>query len=408
MHSRFLHTSLSLLSLGLLASACASDIGGSASPSCDDGACDEGNVRAVCEAVVVGKGRFDTELEYLPRVLACENGDGSLESLKAQAISARSYLYYKMQTSGSVLDGQGDQVFSCNRTPALIHKQAVEATSGQILRYRGTQVAAFYVAGALQSGPSCTGGTNDPTSTERFVTYNEGLSGSGIAQSRLGLRDPSNHANRGCMSQNGANCLADVGATAEEILTFYYGADIDITQANGSCVVSGGGGVGGGDDEPSSDAWIGTDCADDQLICDFEADGQSAECMDWFDAGTQQLHGFCSIGCEGFCPDKFGEPSTFCAEIDSGSGNCVVEPTSSNNFCGDIGGAVAQVVPRYVGTSGAPVEYTSVCAPPGNATQCETAEGQPGECVDTDTMQCGGTLHTGFCPGGSNIVCCTR
>ncbi len=191
---------------------------------------------AYCTANVIGVGSLDTENDYLPHVVQCEDGGGGLEALKAQAVAARTYLYYKMSSSGSIMDGQGDQVYSCGRTPTAQQVQAVHDTSGQVLQYMGTTIAAFFVAGAYQSPPGCSGGTNDPTGTEGDVTYNEGLSGSNITQSPLGWVNPGNKENRGCMSQNGANCLASAGQSYDQILKFYYGADISIVTAQGSCV----------------------------------------------------------------------------------------------------------------------------------------------------------------------------
>jgi hypothetical protein len=194
-----------------------------------------GGVEALCQASVAGTMR-SVESEYLPQVVACENGNADLEALKAQAVAARSYLYYEIARVGEVDDGQSDQVFTCGRAAGPLHRQAVEETTGQILRFRGTTVAGFYVAGALQDGPSCRGGTSDPTSTERFVTYNDGRQGSAVEQTSLGSLDPAVHANRGCMSQNGSDCLSRQGRGYGDILRFYYGADIELVQAEGVCV----------------------------------------------------------------------------------------------------------------------------------------------------------------------------
>lgn len=214
--------------------------------------CDEDRTRrrgqaleAFCEATVetaAGTVVVDVETDYLPRVVSCENGAADQAALEAQAVAARSYLYYRLARTGMIGDGTGDQVYTCSRPPGPAHYQAVLDTSGLVLRYPpgaaddGTQVAAFYVAGALQDGPSCRGGITDPTTTEHWVTYNEGLSGADITQTMLGFVDPGNDANRGCMSQNGADCLAEEGRDVTEILRFYYGADIAIVRAGGACI----------------------------------------------------------------------------------------------------------------------------------------------------------------------------
>ncbi|MCA9614813.1 MAG: hypothetical protein KC586_18780, partial [Myxococcales bacterium] len=130
-----------------------------------------------------------------------------------------------------------DQVYSCGREPREEIYEAVRQTQGVVLQYTGRTIAGFFVAGSRnQPPPECRGSTDDPTNTERYVTYNEGLSGDGITQTRLGFVDPTNLYNRGCLSQNGSHCLAGVGYGYEDMLRFYYGADIEIVVAEGSCV----------------------------------------------------------------------------------------------------------------------------------------------------------------------------
>jgi len=197
-------------------------------------------LEAYCTVNVDGKGWLDVENDYLPHVIQCENGGAGLEALKAQAVAARSYMYYKMETAGHIGDGTGDQVYSCGRTPAPEHYEAVRATSGQVLMYHGVVVCAFYVAGADPGNRStcvATSSDPDPTRTERYVTYNEGRSGNDVIQTSLGWVNPSNYRNRGCMSQWGSRCLEEAGYDYQRILRFYYGEDIIIETATGSCVV---------------------------------------------------------------------------------------------------------------------------------------------------------------------------
>ncbi len=197
-----------------------------------------GGLAAYCTATVKGKGVKDVETDYIPRVVRCENGAAPLEALKAQAVAARSYLYYKLNTSGSIADGTSDQVYTCSAQPQAIHYQAAEETVGEVLRYKGTQVAAFYVAGAVPSTANCVAkaGDNDYSNTEKWVTYNQGKSGDNLTQTKLGWVNKGNHANRGCKSQNGASCLAKKGWGYIDILEFYYGSDIVHVTAEGSCV----------------------------------------------------------------------------------------------------------------------------------------------------------------------------
>jgi hypothetical protein len=193
---------------------------------------------AYCEAEVEGVGLIDVETDYLAHVVNCENGAADFEALKAQAVAARSYLYYKLTNEGSIGDGQSDQVYTCGRMPGPQHFEAVSQTSGQVLTYQNIQVATFYVAGAIPSTLDCipTAEDPDPTNTERYVTYNEGQSGDDLVQSPLGWVNSGNLANRGCHSQNGAHCLSENGWNYEEILRFYYGEDIVLEQAIGECV----------------------------------------------------------------------------------------------------------------------------------------------------------------------------
>jgi MYXO-CTERM domain-containing protein len=205
-------------------------------------------LEAPCTVNVEGFGHVNVEDDYIPNVVACENGNAPLEALKAQAIQARGFLYYKLGTGATVIrNSQSDQVYKCSYTTARdIHFQAARETRGLYLSYQGTTVAPFYVAGAIPPNPNSgevstackgTGGT-DRTNTERYVTYNEGLSGCNIKMSPLGwvptdcLR---NKANRGCASQNGQACMARRGWGYERMIRFYYGADIVLSQAGGTC-----------------------------------------------------------------------------------------------------------------------------------------------------------------------------
>lgn len=190
---------------------------------------------------VTGAGVVATESTYLPNVIACEMGAAPLEALKAQAVVARTYAYYRMLTCGAVVDGTADQVYTC-RTPATeAHRAAAADTACEVLTYSSTAagevISAFFVAGAPathQNGALVAG--FDPNDTERYVTYNAGRRGGEVAQTPLGYTVPDPlefRDNRGCLSQNGARVLAENGYRYDEILRFYYGADIGITVANG-------------------------------------------------------------------------------------------------------------------------------------------------------------------------------
>jgi MYXO-CTERM domain-containing protein len=195
---------------------------------------------AHCQIQVDGQGLLDMEEDYLPHVIQCENGGANLEALKAQAIAARSVAYYNIETSGSICDSQGCQVYGCGATPSAIHYQAVEETSGVYLMYNDTLTYGFYVAGDNSTAPPACVGVSG--STEGWVTYNEGASGTNVEQTALGfIHDPGDFGygqNRGCMSQWGARCLEnDNGYDYLGILRFYYGDDIVTVQGEGACVL---------------------------------------------------------------------------------------------------------------------------------------------------------------------------
>ncbi len=221
-----------------------------------------------CTIQIEGHGAVDVEEDYLPNVVACENGNAPMEALKAQAVAARTYAMFQREAGAEPLaDSEDDQVYSCDYAQVeQRHIDAVRATAGEVLVNGDRVIASFYVAGAEPSSPSCVAGPgdSDSTNTEQFVTYNEGRTGGSVQPSSLG--HPANPANRGCKSQNGASCLADEGWDYERILRFYYGDDVRVRIPDESaCVeqsVDGGvsspaAGGGGGDDvcglSPTSD-----------------------------------------------------------------------------------------------------------------------------------------------------------
>lgn len=193
---------------------------------------------AFCAAEVTGVGNVDVESDYLPHVVACENGEAPAEALRAQAVAARSYLYYTLLRDGAIRDGTDAQVYTCAKVPDERHLDAVRTTAGEVLAYQGVQVASFYVAGAIPSTGDCRPEAEDadPFGTENFVTYNAGQRGTDVVQTTLGSVDRENLANRGCMSQNGSACLAEHGQDYRDILSFYYGDDIEIVTSFGPCV----------------------------------------------------------------------------------------------------------------------------------------------------------------------------
>ena len=197
---------------------------------------------AACAIRVRNHGTKEMESHYLPNVVACEApGNATLAMLEALAIAARSYATYFAVTSGEICNGQGCQVYSCGRTPTALHRQAVENTSGVVLRYNDNLTVGFYVAGDSTPNSNCVGNSSGVGNTERYVTYNEGRSGTDIKQTRLGFRHSPSASdygqNRGALSQWGAQCLStNFGYDAVDILRYYYGEDIELEQLEGECV----------------------------------------------------------------------------------------------------------------------------------------------------------------------------
>ena len=193
---------------------------------------------AYCQINVNGVNK-DTETDYLPHVITCENGGANIEALKAQAIAARSVAYYNMATSGKICDGQGCQVYTCGAAPQAKHLQAVKETSGIYLSYDSMLTYGFYVAGDKDPPPPACKGSG-ASSTEKWITYNEGKTGAGVKMTALGYIPPSQPIfgqNRGCMGQWSARCLENSGGyDYDKILRFFYGADIKLLQATGPCV----------------------------------------------------------------------------------------------------------------------------------------------------------------------------
>ncbi|MCB9705644.1 MAG: hypothetical protein H6711_27510 [Myxococcales bacterium] len=200
---------------------------------------------AYCQINVNGV-LHDTETDYIPHVITCENGGANLEALKAQAIAARSVAYYAMAENGKICDGQGCQVYTCGAQPGAKAMQAAAETAGMYLSYNNTikgrvLTYAFYVAGDNDQTAGCKG-VDPAAGTEKFVTYNEGKTGTNVKETTLGFqfKDPNNYGygqNRGCMGQWSARCLENnKGYDYKKILQYFYGADIEIQQAAGPCV----------------------------------------------------------------------------------------------------------------------------------------------------------------------------
>lgn len=113
---------------------------------------------------------------------------------------------------------------------------------------------------------------------------------------------------------------------------------------------------------PEATPWIGTPCDSDEK-CSFSASGETGFCQLYEDAAGA-TRGFCSLTCNGYCPDKSGTASTFCTSLDGGeTGQCVSKSSDINHQCADLAGTMAASVERYIGTSTAAAGTALACIP---------------------------------------------
>ncbi len=381
--------------LALTLSACAADLSNEP-PNCDDGQCDRASSR-VSHATKIR----DTAAQSGVTNAVLLAGIGQVETNLAHCWSEATWACKGPASAscggGPVIAGASDGACSLKRGglgmfqfDAGTHNQTVAKYGSGIVTIEGnvTEVVPFLTKRAVES----VSGINTEQEAIDWMNSIRIVDGDPEFEKWLAFVSWRYNGCRGCTGQankyrNGTHLLQ------EELGSEFWGST--------------GEGSGSGYEEGDSGSFVGTDCSADVDVCDFRIDGEDAECVDWFDADDNALHGFCSAACQGTCPEKADEAPTFCADFQNEPGVCASVPSLSNSSCADLPGTVLQVVPRFVGNSGAAAGWKGVCAPPDNATACETDEGLGGECVDTDSMQCGGTLHTGLCPGKSNIKCCT-
>jgi hypothetical protein len=115
----------------------------------------------------------------------------------------------------------------------------------------------------------------------------------------------------------------------------------------------------------SGGAWIGDVCRGD-ADCGFSEGGARGACF--LDHRPESGVGFCTLPCAGFCPDRSGHATTFCAEGEalggfSGTGACAAKSSAHNGNCRSLPGFVELDVQRFVGRSGASPATATVCAP---------------------------------------------
>jgi hypothetical protein len=383
-------------SFALLAGACAADLP-DYDPNCDDGQCDRASTRRSHATKI-----RDTAAQSGITNAVLLAGIGQVETNLAHCWSEATWACKGPASAscggGPVIAGSADGACSLKRGGLGMfqfdggtHNQTIAQYGADIVTLEGnvSEIVPFLVQRAIES----VSGVSTEKEAIDWINSIRVIDGDPEFEKWLAFVTWRFNGCQGCTAQankyrNGTHILQD------ELGAEFWGSI--------------GEGGGGGLEEGNNETFVGTDCSADAAVCDFSFDGVNSQCVDWFDADQGALHGFCSVACEGTCPDKAGEAPTYCADFRNDPGVCASVPAAVNDGCNDMPGTILQVVPRFVGNSGAAQGWKGVCAPPGNGTECETNEGLGGECFDTDSMTCGGTLHTGLCPGGSNIKCCTR
>lgn len=107
----------------------------------------------------------------------------------------------------------------------------------------------------------------------------------------------------------------------------------------------------------AAEPFVGDPCTSDAQ-CGFSV---------WDQAGRCHAAGFCTLACEGFCPDKSGKAPTFCVQdpfqTAAPAGICVPQAVSQNGHCADLPGTLDASADRYVGSSSAQAKSAEVCMP---------------------------------------------
>jgi peptidoglycan/xylan/chitin deacetylase (PgdA/CDA1 family) len=108
---------------------------------------------------------------------------------------------------------------------------------------------------------------------------------------------------------------------------------------------------------PADLPWLGEPCSVSDDRC-WEVE-HAAWCEAVADGSDE---GVCTLSCEGYCLDRDGAATTFCADA-GGAGQCIGRADPLNDDCAAVPGTVKRDLDRFVGASGAPDATVSVCAP---------------------------------------------
>lgn len=177
-----------------------------------------------CKSITVDGKVYSLE-DYVAGVVTAENGGAPEESLKAQAVAARTYAISRTNScKKSIGNSQAFQVF--NKNPSDRAKKATEATAGQVLTYNGeifsTEYDSFYKCGDYKcnNGKCSVTYTKKPNSEKNIVT---------LPSSWIPNGNGCNGHGRG-MSQIAANYMAkEQGKKYDAILKYFYSNGVQIS-----------------------------------------------------------------------------------------------------------------------------------------------------------------------------------
>ena len=131
--------------------------------------------------------------------------------------------------------------------------------------------------------------------------------------------------------------------------------------------------------------WIGSTCQSDQ-DCSFSIETGAARCLK-----SQNNKGMCIAPCQGYCPDREGYATTFCAqaeqlEIGMTGGLCFARSQPQNSYCSD---GEELTMNRYLGSSSASSRTERVCIP-AKLSYDDTSSSRSTDQQSQDTPLCGG------------------
>lgn len=194
--------------------------------------CADETIQATCAngVTVTGEGAGVYDLEsYIAGVLQHENAGAGIESMKANAIAARTYVLKRTNfCQNSIENSQNAQTFDPN--PGAKAIEAAQATKGLILTYNGSIFLSEYDSYCYQDkdcpDSTCSGGTCTVTYTKQPNGETHQISIPSSPWQNYFIPG-GGHAHG--MSQLVANYMANQGASYKDILQYFYSDGVKIT-----------------------------------------------------------------------------------------------------------------------------------------------------------------------------------